>query len=254
MVLGQPIHVVIERVQAGGGDDSRLPERATEHLLPPPRLVDQLARPRQHRTHRRSQALREVDPRGVEPASKVRSQSPERHDRVHQPRPVHVRAQAVRAGNLQDRLNSRQRPDATPTEVRSLLDRHDSRARHVPVARRPQRRLELGGREHPAVAVEHPDHQSGDDSRSAGLRIDRMCGPVQQQLIAAGTGVKSQRDLVAHRPARKEDRSRKTQQLGHPILQTQGGRIEPSLFVAYGRAGDGLAHPGSRSRLRSLRD
>ncbi len=51
-------------------------------------------------------------------------------------------------------------------------------------------------------------------------------------------------------PLGKEDRSRKAQQLGHPILQIQGSRIEPSLFVAYDRAGDGLAHPGGRSRLR----
>ena len=44
VVLGQPVDVMVERVERAGGDDPRLAHRAAEHLLVAPRLVDQLAR------------------------------------------------------------------------------------------------------------------------------------------------------------------------------------------------------------------
>ena len=44
VVLGEPLDVVVERVQAGRGDDPGLPQRAADHLLEAPGLVDQLLR------------------------------------------------------------------------------------------------------------------------------------------------------------------------------------------------------------------
>ena len=42
VVLGQPLDVVVERVQAARRDDARLAHRAADHLLVAPGLVDQL--------------------------------------------------------------------------------------------------------------------------------------------------------------------------------------------------------------------
>ena len=43
VVLGQALDVVIERVQAGGGDDPGLAHGAADLLLDPPGLVDEVA-------------------------------------------------------------------------------------------------------------------------------------------------------------------------------------------------------------------
>ena len=101
VVVGEPLDVVVERVQAAGGHDPRLPERAAHLLLPAPRLVDQLARAGEHGAHRRAEALREVEPGGVEAARELRRARARGHHRVHQPRAVHVCAQPVRARHVE---------------------------------------------------------------------------------------------------------------------------------------------------------
>ena len=42
VVVGQPVHVVVERVQAAGAGDPGLAQRAAQHLLVAPRFGDQL--------------------------------------------------------------------------------------------------------------------------------------------------------------------------------------------------------------------
>ena len=66
VVHREPLDVVVERPQRAGRDDARLAQRAAEHLLVAPRLVDDLARAGEHGAHRRAEALGEVDPGGVE--------------------------------------------------------------------------------------------------------------------------------------------------------------------------------------------
>ena len=41
-VVGQPLDVMIKRVEAAGRQDPGLPQGSAEHLLVPPGLVDQL--------------------------------------------------------------------------------------------------------------------------------------------------------------------------------------------------------------------
>jgi hypothetical protein len=43
VILREPLDVVIERVEAGCGDDPGLPHRTAEHMLLPPRTDHQLA-------------------------------------------------------------------------------------------------------------------------------------------------------------------------------------------------------------------
>ncbi|HTU79805.1 MAG TPA: hypothetical protein VMF09_13705 [Solirubrobacteraceae bacterium] len=147
VVFGQALDVVLERIQAARGEDARLAQRAAQHLLPAPRLADQLARAGEHRAHRRAEALREVDPGGVEAAGAVARGHAGREDGVEQPRAVEVRPQAVSPGGLEHLEDRPARPHPAAAEIGGLLDRDRARARRVPIPRRADRRLELCGRD-----------------------------------------------------------------------------------------------------------
>src|SRR5437868_1667483 len=54
VVLRQPLHVVVEGVEAGCGHNAGLAHRASPHLLVAPGLVDQVARSDEHRADRRA--------------------------------------------------------------------------------------------------------------------------------------------------------------------------------------------------------
>ena len=62
VILRQPIHVVLERINPRGRDDAGLAHRSAEPLLEDPRLLDERGRPRQHRADRSAQPFREIDP------------------------------------------------------------------------------------------------------------------------------------------------------------------------------------------------
>ena len=57
MILGQPFDVVVEGVEAGGGADAALTQRAAEPLLPAPGAVDERGRAAQHGAERGAEAL-----------------------------------------------------------------------------------------------------------------------------------------------------------------------------------------------------
>ena len=75
VVLGQPLDVVFQGIDAARRDNARLPHRAAERLLVPPCLLDKGARPGERRADRRAQPLREVDPDGVEGCGDTRWQT-----------------------------------------------------------------------------------------------------------------------------------------------------------------------------------
>jgi hypothetical protein len=52
VILGQPLDVVIDRIEHPGGHDPGLPERPAEQELQPPRFLDPLGRAREDRAHR----------------------------------------------------------------------------------------------------------------------------------------------------------------------------------------------------------
>ncbi len=109
VVLGQPLDVVVERVQAGGGEDAGLAHRAAPHLLVAPGAADQLLRPGEDRADRRAEALGEVEPRAVEAGRP--SRPPAR--RWPRPRSAAARRRGARAGR------ARGRPRAPPAPARA---------------------------------------------------------------------------------------------------------------------------------------
>ncbi|MNN90408.1 hypothetical protein D3C81_2083510 [compost metagenome] len=57
MVLGQALHVMIQRIQAGRRQIAGLAHAATDHLAQSSSLGDQLHRTTEHRAHWRAQAF-----------------------------------------------------------------------------------------------------------------------------------------------------------------------------------------------------
>ena len=103
VVVGQPLDVVVERVDAGSGDDPGLPHRATEEVLLAPRALHQLRRSREQRPERTAEALREAERDGVEAPADLRRRDARRDGRVEEPRAVEMGREA----------DARARPAAT---------------------------------------------------------------------------------------------------------------------------------------------
>jgi hypothetical protein len=68
VIVRQPPDVVVERVHARGGDDSRLAHGATHEVLLAPGTFHQLTRACEERAQRAAEPLREAERNGVEPA------------------------------------------------------------------------------------------------------------------------------------------------------------------------------------------
>jgi len=77
----QPRHVVLERVDAGGGEHAGLAQTAAEHLARTDCAVDELARAEQHAAHRRAQPLLRHTDTESKPAAISRGATPVRSPR-----------------------------------------------------------------------------------------------------------------------------------------------------------------------------
>ena len=105
VVVGEPVDVVIERVDAGRRDDPRLAHRAAEEVLEPRAPRHQLREPGDERAERAAEALREAERDRVEAARRSRRRDPERDGGVQQPRAVEVEAQVELAARVDDSLD-----------------------------------------------------------------------------------------------------------------------------------------------------
>src|SRR5258706_15153904 len=72
MIVAQPLEVVVERVEARGGEDPGLPHRSTQHASVPDAARDELLRSREERSARRAQALGKRHADEVEGLGEVR--------------------------------------------------------------------------------------------------------------------------------------------------------------------------------------
>ena len=106
-----------ERVDAGRRDDAGLPHRAAEPLLVDPRLLDERARPGQHRAHRGAEPLGEVEPDRVE----LGREGPRR-----------------RAGARPPRSSAGRRPCARPRPASRAAPRHRLDLARAASRRRPR--------------------------------------------------------------------------------------------------------------------
>ena len=136
VVFGQPIDVVLQRVQGCGGQDAGLPHAAAEQLAVPPGLLHQVLGPGQRRADRGAQPLAEADAHGVEVLRPAVGRDAGGHDGVEQPCAVQVRPQAVGVGPIADRLHDFVRLDAARAAVVRVLQADQPRADQVLVVGR----------------------------------------------------------------------------------------------------------------------
>jgi hypothetical protein len=161
-----------------------------------------------------------------------------------------VQPQPGAGGDSHDVAQLLQRPDPPAGHVRRLLDGHQPRPRHVPIAGAPQRAAHVVAREHPQRRVQRVQHRPRERRRPTGLGDDRVRQAMQDCLVAPRTDVEPERDLVAHRPGGKEDGGFEPEQRSHPRAELGDLRVLEALLVAHFRLRHGLAHGGGRTGLR----
>ena len=251
VVVGEALDVVFERMQPGRGDDPGLAHRAPEHLLPAPRLVDEVRGAGEDGADGGSEPLGEVEPRAVERPSPRGRVDPAGDRGVEQPGAVEMGAQRTRTGDLEHPLHLLERPDAPAAQVRRLLDAHQPRARPVASAGagHAHRVDQSLAREHPALALGDRDDRARKLGRAAALGGEGMGGAPEEDLVAARAHVHANGDLVAHRPAGQEDRGLLAQQQGDRLLEGEDRRVVAQLLVADLGRGHGGAHGVGRARL-----
>ena len=247
MVVGEPVDVVGEGVAARRGGDAGLAHRPAEPVLPPPRPLDVVGRPGEHGAERRAEALGEVDPRAVDLAGPAVGGDARGDDGVEQAGAVEVDAQPVPVGQVDDLGVAVEGPHRPAAEVVGLLEAHERRRRPVGVARL-QRRGQVGGREHAALAAHGVDDGTRHDADAAGLRAQDVAEVLHDHGVAR-RHVGGDADQVAHRSRRQEHRCLVPEALGDLAAQRRHGRVAALLLVADLGIGHDLAHRRARPGL-----
>ena len=162
VVVGEPLDVVVERVDAGGRDD------AAWRIAPPKRCFSRRAFAitsavaGEDRAERAAEPLREAERDGVEARADLGRVDPERDGCVQQPGAVEVEAQVELERERAQLADLLQRPDPAAARVVRVLDPEQARPRRVN-RRDAVRGADLIGAE-PARDAGEP---ARDDARSA---------------------------------------------------------------------------------------
>ena len=247
VIFGQPLDVVLERVETCGGDDPSLSHRASHQVLAAARVPGELRGRCEQRAERAAEALRETQRHGVEPPAVIGRRDARRDRRVHEPCAVEVQLQVELARGRDDVVDLVHPPAAPPRRVVCVLDGDESRASHV------HRRAVTHERAH-GVAVVAPGlraywscDEPGVDGGAALLGEEDVRILFGEQLVA-GLGQDPARDLVGHARRREVDRLILTEELRRAPLELEHGRVLALLLVAYLGIRHRLTH-GTR-RLR----
>src|SRR3546814_19268083 len=91
--------MMLQRIDAGGGDDAGLAQRAAHTLLPGPGFEDQFPAAGEDRAEWTSEPLAEVEPEGIEGFGEIQGGHAGRDDGVEDARAVHVPPPFMPAGD-----------------------------------------------------------------------------------------------------------------------------------------------------------
>ncbi len=249
VIVREPLDVVVEPVDARGGDDAGLAHRAAEHVLEPPRLARAVARGRDERAEGTAEPLREAQRDRVGLASPLRRRQAGGHGGVHEPGAVEMDGEPVRPRLGDDGPVLVERPDATARAVVRVLDREHPRRRRVQIAGRVDRGANLLRGEPARGARKRLHHEPGMNRRPPQL-VQEDVGIVSADQLVTRLGEQAQRDLVSHRRAREVDGFLLAEQLRGPLLERRNRRILALLLVADDGLGHRFAHPRGRLRER----
>jgi hypothetical protein len=141
---------------------------------------------------------------------------------------------------VQHRIQLIERPHRAAAGVCRLLHGEQALGGYV-AALLAQRSPNRRGVELAALALESQDQRAGERAHSTALVLDDVGGFVGQNLVA-GTAVRPDRDLIAHRARRQKHRRLLAEQRGHAVAERVHGRIVAMLFVTDLGADHGFLH------------
>ncbi len=96
MVFGQPVHMVIERMQCRSGQDAGLTHAATQHLAPASRAGNHLRRTDQHGPDRCAEALGQANGNRIETFCECGRCLPTGNRGIEDARSIQMRGQSLR--------------------------------------------------------------------------------------------------------------------------------------------------------------
>ena len=241
VIVGQPLDVMLERVEPGRGKDAGLAHGPSEHLAEPVHAVDECATSDDQGSDGGAEPLRETEGDRVEGARPLRDRDPGRHLGVEDPRPIQVETEAHlprRLCNLPDPLD-RKDPPAAP--VVRVLHAHEPRPREVVLGR-------VDGAAQ-VIRIEQPllSHQVELNPRERTRRArleQKQVAPVGRDDCVAGLGVRPDRGLVGHRARGDEDRRLLLEALRRDLLEPVDRGILAVDVVPHLRLRDRRAHRG----------
>ena len=247
VVLSEPLDVVVERVEGGGGHDPRLPHRTAEQELAAPRFPHRLARAGEDRSERTAEPFGETERDGVCERAVLRSRHAARDGRVHQPGAVEMDGEAELARGARGRSQLVERPQASARAPVRLLENDD--ARGLEIVGSVDGGSDLVGCDPSAVARQPAHDEPRVHGRPARLEDERV-RPLLRDQLAPALAQAVERDLVGHGRGRQEQRLLLPEQLGGTTLQLVDGRVLAQLLVPHLRGGHRGTHLRRRDRRR----
>ena len=245
MVVGQPFHMMLQRVQAGRRQQARLPHAAAHHLAPATRPGNEVAAAQQHAADRRPQALAQAHADTV----KAGHQTPFRclqclagcarsHYGIEQACAVQMRLQTMLAGQRPGLNHIRRRQHLAANAV---FKRQQTRARKVRIigldggGDAGQRQAAIG------IMVQRLRLNTAQHRRTTGLPLVAVRFLTDDVLVAA-LAMAHERDQVALRAAGAKKPGFKSHARGQCVLQQVDAGVIAKHVVAQRRCQHGFAH------------
>ena len=182
MVFGEPLLVVLEGVEGGGGDDAGLAHAAAEGLAGAAGLVDGLLGSGEQGAHGGAEALGGADGDGVRVLAPLAGRDAGRGLGVEEPGAVEVDLEAALPRHVGGGGEVFERVDLAAGGVVGVLQAEQARAREVDVLG-PDGGADGLGVEDAAVAGEGAELDAGEQGRGAALVDEDVGALVDQDLL-----------------------------------------------------------------------
>src|SRR5690606_21722882 len=213
--LGQ---VVVEGVEAGGGEDARLAQPAAEPSPQPPEGSFQVARAAEEGAGWRAQPLGEADAHRGRAGGEAGWGHAGGGGGVPEARAVEVDRDAVPPSDRVDRVEALEGPDRAPAAIVGVLHADQAGERDVIGDLQLDGGLDLLGSEDAALARQHPGLDAPEGRHGTALVGDHVGTGLADRLLA-GTRQRADGDLVGHGSAGDEDGDLLAEEIRHALLE-----------------------------------
>ena len=240
MVFGEMGKSLVQRVQAGGGEDASLAHGAAEAPAGTDGTAHRLGGAGEQAADRAAEALGEGDGDDVEGGGEVGWGCLRGNGRVEQPGAVEIGGAAAFTGRRTDGDHLRLRKDDAAAAVMGVLKADQGGRREDDMTVRLEGGAKILGGEQTSLPG-HRELHAGIGARRAGLVPGDMGFGADDHLVA-GAGEELQGDLIGHRAGGDEQRRLLAEQFGDAGLQAVDRGVLAILVIAHGGGGHGGPH------------